>query len=191
MEKVENFDADSQALHFKDGLRLSIRNTWYTLEFSTVHEHRISCGSKLTNITFPFRLKRLIFFNPQNYEQSLSNRIMLKKIHKLLKCKQTSWLRTYIEVITQFTSAVPNDFEKILIGQQYGMWGKQWNLYVNIGVLNLGNFERFDMKKKWISVFSFTKEIFSRKLHGYPVNDKYLFHTYWLEHTRPSKNIYT
>ena len=46
-----------------------------------------------------------------NLKQALNHRLVLKKVHKLIKFNQNSWLKPYIDINTDIRKKAKNDFE--------------------------------------------------------------------------------
>ena len=49
--------------------------------------------------------------NIRNFKQALNHRLVLKKVHRVIKSNQNAWLKTYIEMNADVKKA-KNDFEK-------------------------------------------------------------------------------
>ena len=50
--------------------------------------------------------------NIRNFKQALNHRLVLKKVHRVIKSNQNAWLKTYIEMNADAKKA-KNDFEKV------------------------------------------------------------------------------
>ena len=48
----------------------------------------------------------------RNLKQVLTHRLILKKVHRIIKINQNSWLKPYIDVNTDLRKKAKNDFEK-------------------------------------------------------------------------------
>ena len=48
----------------------------------------------------------------RNLKQVLNNRLVLKKVHRMINFNQNVWLKPYIDMNTDLTKKVKNDFEK-------------------------------------------------------------------------------
>ena len=44
--------------------------------------------------------------------RNLNHRLVLKKVHRVIKYNQNTWLKPYIDINTDFKKAAKNDFEK-------------------------------------------------------------------------------
>ena len=44
----------------------------------------------------------------------LKHRLMLKKVHRVIKCYQKPWLKPYININTDIRKKAKNDFEKYI-----------------------------------------------------------------------------
>ena len=47
-----------------------------------------------------------------NLKQALNRRLVLKKVHKVIKFNQNAWLKPYIDMNTDLRKKAKNDFEK-------------------------------------------------------------------------------
>ena len=48
----------------------------------------------------------------RNLKQALNYRLVLKKVHKVIKFNQNAWLKLYIDMNTGLREKAKNDFEK-------------------------------------------------------------------------------
>ena len=48
----------------------------------------------------------------RNLRQTLDHRLVLKKVHKVIKFNQNAWLKPYINMNTDLRKKVKNDFER-------------------------------------------------------------------------------
>ena len=48
----------------------------------------------------------------RNLKQVLTHRLILKKVRRIIKINQKSWLKPYIDVNTDLRKKAKNDFEK-------------------------------------------------------------------------------
>ena len=51
----------------------------------------------------------------RNLKQALNHRLILKKVHKVIKFNQKAWLKPYIDMNTEPTKKERNDFEKYFL----------------------------------------------------------------------------
>ncbi|XP_072394634.1 uncharacterized protein [Diabrotica undecimpunctata] len=83
-------------------------------DFPFAAEHRKAAGSNHSKLMTTLYNKKEYIVHYRNLKQMLANGLVLKKIHKILKFKQSAWLRPYIELNTQLRATATNDFEKNL-----------------------------------------------------------------------------
>ena len=52
------------------------------------------------------------FVHIGNLKQALDHRLVLKKVHRVIKFNQNAWLKPYIDMNTDLRKKAKNDFEK-------------------------------------------------------------------------------
>ena len=57
-------------------------------------------------------LKKEYIIHIKNSKQALNQRLVLKKVNKVIEFDQKAWLKSYIEMNTELSRKVKNDFEK-------------------------------------------------------------------------------
>ena len=74
----------------------------------------------------------------RNLKQALNHRLVLKKVHRVIKFNQNDWLKPYIEMNTGLTKKAKNDFEKYFYKlMKNAVWQKLWKILENTEILNL------------------------------------------------------
>ena len=56
------------------------------------------------------KTKHLIYI--RNLKQALHYKLVLKKVHRVIKFNLNTWLKPYIDMITDLRKKAKNDFEK-------------------------------------------------------------------------------
>ena len=57
-------------------------------------------------------LKKEYIIHIKNSKQALNQRLVLKKVNKVIEFNQKAWLKSYIEMNTELSRKAKNDFEK-------------------------------------------------------------------------------
>ncbi|CAH1101833.1 unnamed protein product [Psylliodes chrysocephalus] len=120
VDDITNFDPMTIPDDSEDGYILQV-DLEYPRKLHDLHkdfpfaaEHRKPPGSKLNKLMTTLHDKSGYTIHYRNLKQALANGLVLKKIHKILTFKQSTWLKPYIELNTQLRAAATNDFEKNL-----------------------------------------------------------------------------
>lgn len=77
-------------------------------------EHRAAPGSKQKKLMTTLYDKERYVIHHKALEQATNHGVILKKINKVLKFKQTPWLKNYIEFNNRKRQNAQNEFEKML-----------------------------------------------------------------------------
>ncbi|XP_074034142.1 uncharacterized protein [Leptinotarsa decemlineata] len=80
-------------------------------DFPFCPEHRTPPNSKLKKLMPTLHNKYEYTLHYRNLKQALEHGLILRKIHKVLKFKQSAWLRPYIELNTRLRTAACSSFE--------------------------------------------------------------------------------
>ena len=97
----------------------------------------------------------------KNLQLYLSLEMKLTKIHRVLKCKQSDWMKKYIDFKTEKRINAANDFEKdffkLIINSVYGKAMENLQKRINVRLVNnVEDFLKYTSKPTYI-----TRKIFS------------------------------
>ena len=75
------------------------------------------------------------YYSHKKLKASFEPYLVLKKVHRVMKFSQKSWLKPYIEMNTDLREAAKNDFEKDCFKLRNN--SIFWKTFENIGTLSL------------------------------------------------------
>ncbi|XP_031783868.1 uncharacterized protein LOC103317258 isoform X1 [Nasonia vitripennis] len=118
LENYENFDLFSIATDASHGYILEV-DLDYPSELHNAHNDLPFCpeyakppGSKQEKLLAALHPKRNYVIHYVALKQALSNGLQLRKIHRVLKFKQSPWLKSYIDLNSSLRALAKNEFEK-------------------------------------------------------------------------------
>ena len=84
----------------------------------------------------------------KNLRQALNCRLVLKKVHRVIKFNQNAWLKTYIDMNTDLRKKAENGFEKDFFLELINntVFGKLWKMWEN---LSRQKEETIGVRTKW------------------------------------------
>ena len=96
----------------------------------------------------------------RNLQLYLSSGIKLTKIHRVLKFKQSDWMKGYIDFNTEKRKNAANDFEKDSFKLMIILFmEKQWKTYINVGLVNNAkDFSKYTSRPTYITHKIFNKD---------------------------------
>ena len=89
------------------------RNEGYFLEVDIQYLEKLyELHKKLESLVTNIYNKTEFVIHIGNLKQALNHRLILKKVHGVIKCYQNSWLKPYINVNAKLREKAKNNFEK-------------------------------------------------------------------------------
>ena len=74
----------------------------------------------------------------RNLKQALNHRLVMKNVHRVITFNQNAWLKPYIDENIKLRKKAKHNFVKDFLKlMKMQFLGKLWNMWVNIGILNL------------------------------------------------------
>lgn len=130
LEDLDNFDVKSIADDSPFGYFLEV-DLIYPQKFHDLHkdlpfccEHSIPPNSKMSKLVTTLYDKKKYILHYRNLKQCIDAGLVLSKIHRILKFKQSKWLEPYIQLNTKLRAQATNEFgkqtPKLLVNAVYG-----------------------------------------------------------------------
>ena len=89
------------------------RNEGYFLEVDIQYLEKLyELHKKLESLVTNIYNKTEFVIHIGNLKQALNHRLILKKVHGVIKCYQNSWLKPYINMNAKLREKAKNNFEK-------------------------------------------------------------------------------
>ena len=97
----------------------------------------------------------------RNLKHTLNHGLLLKKFHKVIKFNQNAWLKSYIDMNTELTKNVKNDFKKDFCEPMYNVVFRKTmeNVRNHRGIKLVTNEER---RNSFVSEPKYTTTFFSK-----------------------------
>lgn len=120
VEDIASFNVESIALDSSHGYILEV-DLEYPENLHDAHIDLPFCpthgkppGKKQEKLLATVQDKKRYVMHYRSLQQCIRHGLKLSKVHRILKFKQSSWLRTYIDLNTYFRTNAKNEFEKTL-----------------------------------------------------------------------------
>ena len=114
---------------------ISISDDWLS-EYQKVLKNRLGLKGKSKKLCLTLFDKSKYVLHYSNLKFCLQNGMILRKVHKVLKFKQSQWLKSYIDLNTklrqQATSKFEENFAKLMNNSVYGKTCENTRKYTNL-----------------------------------------------------------
>ena len=110
-EFIKNYDEDSDKGYI---LEVDVK---YPRKLHDLHSDLLFLPKRMKidkckKLVCNLRNKKKYIVHIRSLKEALNHRLKLKKIHRIIEFNQEAWLKTYIDMNTEFRKIAKNDFEK-------------------------------------------------------------------------------
>ena len=123
---------------------------------------------KVKNLVADLHDKTVYFIHIRNLKQALNYRLVMRKVHRVIKFNQNAWLRLYIGMNTDLRKNAKNGFDKtffnLMNNAVFGKTIENVRKHRDIKLVTTGRRSYFVSEPNYYTTNFFTKHLLANRL---------------------------